>query len=168
MTFSLNTDLVKREKKPPACTFSSATQQIKNFSLSKIFKLKFLLSWALKPVCTSTVPHFLRIMIHTLKGGKSCFETLCTQLQIAVQIQCFKFRTGAGLKNKTKNQVIIKTSSPNPVYSNTTPHFRCLQGLAPLEHSVPVPCHPGSSHCYNDTCFAPPLYHHHQLRVCYQ
>lgn len=55
------------------------------------------------------------------EGREKAALKLCTQLQIAVQIQCFKFRTGAGLKKKKKNQVIIKTSSPNPVYSNTTP-----------------------------------------------
>lgn len=40
---------------------------------------------------------------------------------------------------------------------------RCLQGLAPLEHSVPLTRRPGSSHRHPNTRPAPPLHHHHQL-----
>lgn len=70
---------------------------------------------------------------------------------------------------QTPTPPLSPTIFPSPTTAGLFSPLRCLQGLAPLEHSVPFPRRPGSSHLYPDTCLAPPLHHHHQqLRHQYQ
>lgn len=149
----------------PAHKWPSSCQEIFNIVHSEeILSWCYMASFKLVHTLPTATCKGLPPGLHTLKNVNTF---LCTWRVITV----------GNLKHWMKYNImrfflitfhlqIPTQSTPTTTRPLLTPP-RCLQGLAPLEHSIPFPRCPGSSHLYPDIRLAPPL-HHHQLHLRHQ